>query len=119
MGIWVNRLTRATAASLTGCMICLASAFAQTPDYTTAGYISQVYPTNWGMVYFQHSGTRATRPACATQNRWVINMSNSGGQAMLSALLTAYASAKPITIVGTGDCRDWPDTESIVYFTLP
>jgi len=71
------------------------------------------------VVYFNQNGTRTGQPACATQNRWSINTTTAKGQAMLSVLLTAYASGKPISIQGTGDCRDWPDTESIDYFFLP
>jgi hypothetical protein len=34
---------------------------------------------------------------------------------MLSVILTAYASGRPVSIYGTNTCLDWGDTESIEW----
>lgn len=72
-----------------------------------------------GQVIFNVSGVRSNMPACATAgNRWAFSDSNAGGQGTLSALLTAYAAGKLVTIYGTGVCDVWGDTESVDYIVI-
>jgi hypothetical protein len=70
-----------------------------------------------GRVFFTHSGTRTPLPSCHTvaPNRWVINGTTAAGQAMISVLLTLQAQGKSITVMGTGSCPDWGDTETVEY----
>jgi hypothetical protein len=72
-----------------------------------------------GKVFFNHTGSRTASPPCATQNRWVFNGATSQGQAMLSVLMTAYATGKQIAIDGSGTCPDWGDTETVRYIATP
>lgn len=66
-----------------------------------------------GGAFFYHDGPRTNRPSCATEDRWVINVSTPAGQAMYAAVLTAIASGRKITVHGTGACSFWGDTESV------
>lgn len=92
---------------------------------STAGAIVQVVasttsngPNAGGVIIFSQQGTRSTRPACATMDRWVIGANTPGGQAIASTLLTAYISGKKIIVQGTGSSADWSDTESVNYFLI-
>lgn len=66
-----------------------------------------------GGAFFYHAGPRTNRPSCATEDRWVINVSTPAGQAIYAAVLTAIASGRKITVQGTGACSFWGDTESV------
>ena len=80
--------------------------------------ITGVLPHTGGF-FFNSSGTRSSAPSCATvTNRWVINTTTSQGQAMVAALLSAYMAHKRITVVGTGTCDVWGDTETVNYFQI-
>jgi hypothetical protein len=90
-------------------------AFAST---TSNGNIGQTVSQSTGQAFFQLSGTRTTKPACATMDRWVFDNSTTKGQAMISTLLTAYASRKQVAIGGTCSCGDWADIESVSYIMI-
>lgn len=81
-----------------------------------AGNINTVLPLAGAGLVFSQTGSRGTRPACDTQNRWVIDVSTNVGQAMAATLLTAYAIGKKISIIGTGTCAVLSDTEIVSYF---
>ena len=88
---------------------------------TTPVYVTSVTPTSYNWVYLTHTGSRGQVPGCgaATANRYAFSVATSGGQAMLSTLLTAFAAHKPVTIVGTGACdAAAPDTESVAYLVI-
>lgn len=96
--------------------------FAQAAASTTGwGNVSSAIFLNFassGYAFFSHDGTRTTAPACATiPGRFVIGP-GSGGKLQVAALLTAKAMNKRIMVVGTGDCSDWPDSESVNYFVV-
>lgn len=106
-------------------LACLASiAFVGAPAWasnTTPVNITSVTPTNYGWVYITHTGTRGSVPSCgaATSARYAFSVGTAGGQAMLSTILTAFASHKPVTFIGTGTCdASAPDTESVAYLVL-
>jgi hypothetical protein len=80
------------------------------------GSISKLTPTSGGAFIFYQTGTRTTRPACSTQDRWAIDVSTNSGQALVAALLTAYSMGKQIAITGTGTCTVWEDTETVYNF---
>ncbi len=58
-------------------------------------------------------------PKCATStsttNRYYIKISQPGGRALVATMLTAKAMGSIVSIVGTGACEFYPDTESIAY----
>ncbi|SFJ62728.1 hypothetical protein [Caulobacter sp. UNC279MFTsu5.1] len=85
-----------------------------------AGYITNIIPFgDGGVILFDHDGSRSPRPACATlPQRWAFNASGAGGQARLSALLTAFAAHKRIEISGLATCSQWGDTETLSYFVI-
>lgn len=71
-----------------------------------------------GAAFFHHDGPRTARPACASEDRWVINLSTQAGQAMYAAVLTAIASGRKIAVHGAGTCSVWGDTESVTYIQV-
>lgn len=86
---------------------------------STPGTVSNILVLS-GKVFFFTTGTRTSTPTCHTQSsRWVFNAATPEGQAMLSVLLTAYASNKAISVHGTGACADWGDTESVEFIFTP
>jgi hypothetical protein len=80
---------------------------------TDSGNVSQILSANTSRGFFEQSGTRTSRPACATATRWVIDTSTLAGQAMFSQLLTAYSLGRKVYISGTGDCALWGDSEGV------
>lgn len=83
---------------------------------STLGKPVNLIANNAGRFFFDFTGPRDQRPACATFNRWVIDATIDQGRAMMALMMTAKAQDKTITIYGTGDFRDWADTESIAHF---
>jgi len=65
-------------------------------------------------------GTRASKPACATDNAWVIPpTTDPSSQQILSGVLTAFAAGKTVTANGTGACSSLqPNREQIGYITI-
>lgn len=88
---------------------------------SSAGYgnVSGIVSQDGGKTFFVQSGNRSARPACATADRWVFNLTNAGGPGMMATILTAYSLGKPVTVLGTGTCDVWPDTETTYYVILP
>lgn len=84
----------------------------------TMGNITWLNPSSAGTLIFNQTGTRTSRPACASLDRWVIGVSSAAGQMMASALLTAWSLHKRITVVGNGLCDVWGDTETVSYFVV-
>lgn len=83
------------------------------------GYITTLNPNPANnMIVFHHTGTRSSRPTCATLDRWVIGVSTAGGQMAAAALLTAHSQRKRIYVYGKGACDVWGDTETVQYFFL-
>ncbi|WP_336966244.1 hypothetical protein [Sphingobium aquiterrae] len=82
------------------------------------GYVRVISAGPNGIVFFTTDGPRTARPTCATLQRWVIDVSSPGGQALMSQLLTAYTSQIKIRIDGKGVCDVWADTESIKWLTM-
>jgi hypothetical protein len=72
---------------------------------------------SWRAVFYQ-TGTRTARPTCSVTDRWVISTNNAAGQAMASALLTAWSLHKQISVIGSGVCDIWGDTETVSYFVI-
>jgi hypothetical protein len=81
------------------------------------GKVSRVYMVYGVAMILLDTPPRAGVPACGAGNgtRWAFNATTPAGQAMLSVILTAYASGRPVSIYGTNTCLDWGDTESIEW----
>lgn len=79
---------------------------------SSGGYVAQVLVTTDSRAYFEQSGARTSRPACATATRWVIDTSTLAGQAILSLVLTAQAQRMPVYVSGSGNCALWGDSET-------
>jgi|GEM_PF-2169998 len=61
-------------------------------------------------------------PACGTlttsQSRFAVNLNSASGRAILNQATVAMALGKTFSIVGTGDCGVWADTESVQQFVV-
>ncbi|MGO4521586.1 hypothetical protein AB4076_13325 [Dyella sp. 2RAF44] len=66
-----------------------------------------------GVIYFTLDGTPTGRAACAASNNlWIIANENSeSGKKQFAQLLAAKMNGTPITVLGTGACTRWPDSE--------
>ena len=102
--------------------LCLAAAFAADPAAASSqgpGLASSISTGSDGSVWFSHSGSRiGSLPSCADPNGvWLFNVNTPGGQAMLANLLSATASGKAVSIVGSGTCTS--GHEAVVYIVGP
>jgi len=108
--------------------MCILSATTAQASNTSARYVDSVLPTSTGYVFFtlkadpQGPG-RSTIPSCGAgwPTRFAFNMTATGGQALLSTLLTAAAAGKPVIVWGTGACDAGlaaGDTEGVFYIEL-
>lgn len=91
----------------------IASAAPASASDQSLGTVWGILVHDAGKVFFYQRGTRTARPSCATQDRWVFDVTTTTGQAMLATLLTVYAADRPVTVNGTGVCTDWGDTETV------
>jgi len=73
-----------------------------------------------GVVLFWTNGARYNVPACGATlaSRFAINGATAAGKVQVAALLTAYSMGKKISVVGTGDCQVWSDTETVNFFQM-
>jgi hypothetical protein len=74
-----------------------------------------------GTAFLYSTGARGlaqdTKPTCATANRWAISAATPAGQAVLSAIMTAFGAGKSVVVFGTGNCNTWADTETIQWIS--
>lgn len=70
-------------------------------------------PPNQNPTHTIITGEYIAQPACATSGYWAINTETEQGKAMLTLLLTAYATEKNVTLLGTGNCSLRPDMETV------
>ncbi len=73
-----------------------------------------------GLHYFYMSGVGENKPDCASSHTyWMIKDENSTvGKTQFSMLLTAYASGKTISVIGTNSCTRWGDGEDLNSIAL-
>lgn len=109
---------RKAAAIAAGFVCALAGTTAQASNAQQVN-VTTILSMTTGVVLFEVDGLRSTPPSCgaAVPKRFAFNMSTVGGQAMLSTLLTAATTHKPITVWGTDTC-DGGDTESVLYIEM-
>lgn len=92
--------------------------FAATP--ASAGSVSGLVDKLWvrssdGLHYVTIKGAVGGSPACATNPYFMIRDEKSdAGKSQFAMLMSAYLSAKPVTIIGTGTCTRWVDGEDIL-----
>jgi hypothetical protein len=69
------------------------------------GNVVLVGGDNGNPFVFTVSGTRTSRPACATDDSWVIpSQPSDNAKGLLSLVITALASHKTIIVHGNGGC---------------
>lgn len=75
-----------------------------------------------GVIAVGLTGTPTGKPACATDtSRWVLVMTDSNplNSSVVSLVLTALSTGRPVMISGTGACTVIPDVEDIDAVTTP
>ena len=77
------------------------------------GQVTQVFVRERdGLVYFTMSGQHDNRPACATQQYWIVKNENSeAGKRQLALLLAARSTGAVVTVSGSNTCVRWHDGE--------
>lgn len=86
----------------------------------------QTGPVNWvgldntSPYAFTLTGSRTAKPACATDDAWVIvGPSTDQAKAMLAGVLSAYGTGRTIQATGTGTCdATAPTREKILFIIL-
>ena len=70
-----------------------------------------------GVVMFTTTGVRYDPPACGLTvgGRWAIEGSTAAGKNQVAAVLSAYATGKPMQVFGANVCSAWLDTETVEY----
>ncbi|MBT8133355.1 MAG: hypothetical protein KJO03_02535 [Gammaproteobacteria bacterium] len=78
-------------------------------------YISgRDYPApNQNPTHVYIAGRYDAKPDCAVSGYWALNSETQQGRAILSLLITAQATGKTVSLLGTGDCRLRPDMETL------
>lgn len=64
------------------------------------------------------TGTYNAKPGCATSGYWAVDTDTQQGKSMLSLLLTANATGKSVSFLGTGSCSLRPDMETLFQVGL-
>jgi flavin reductase (DIM6/NTAB) family NADH-FMN oxidoreductase RutF len=77
--------------------------FINTASFDAAFIHVNVAPTN----------VAACATVTASQYRFVVNLNTASGRAILNQATVAMALGKTLSIVGSGDCAVWGDTESV------
>ena len=68
---------------------------------------------NQNPTHLNITGNYIAKPACATSGYWAVDTDTQQGKSILSLLLTAYATGKEISLLGTGNCSLRPDMETL------
>ena len=95
---------KAHAGTVTGAKVSLIN----TASFDVAFIHVNVAPTN----------VAACGVVTASQNRFVVNLNSASGRAILNQATVAMALGKTLSIVGTGECGVWLDTESVQQFIV-
>lgn len=84
-----------------------------------AGNLNNPLFMNNGVLLLPTDGARSSVPACATESaRFAIDASTAAGKTQAAGILTAFAMGKRVSIIGTGVCSVWSDTETVNYFQI-
>lgn len=71
------------------------------------------------VVFFDVITNRSGAPACATMpTRFAVATNTDSGKAFVTAILTAQARGKTISVSGLGTCSTWADSEDVGLLLL-
>ena len=71
-----------------------------------------------GFAFVTNSVNATGKPACATQNRWAMDLSTNSGKAMYATLIAAKATGSTVYMLGNGSCSIVLDTEDLYYIVV-
>lgn len=100
------------------CVSLTVSATASYASQVQDVYITDITMLQNGVALFNTSATAPGLPSCAPTGRWTIDGSTPAGQARLSALLSAFLAGRRVSVMGTGDCSVWWDSENVDYLVV-
>jgi hypothetical protein len=60
------------------------------------------------------SAFAGVKPACSTW-AWAVDVKNPGGRAIYAMVLQAFALGKNLTVIGTGVCDVWGNSETVSW----
>jgi hypothetical protein len=84
--------------------------------------VSFINTASFDVAFIHVNVAPAGVPVCATvttsQYRFVVNLNTASGRAILNQATAAMALGKTLSIIGSGDCAIWGDTESLQQFIL-
>lgn len=96
-----------------------AIAFASLPAFSgdSNGLISN--PLVQDGVFMFGAGTHNKKPVCSTVgDGWAFDANVSAGRSMQALIMLAFALGKPVTVIGSGDCKAWGDRERPAYVSI-
>ncbi len=67
--------------------------------------------------FFLEGGNKIDNPACSTASggqRWVFDNDWPAAKYQIATLLAAFAAGKRVTVVGSGTCLVWGDSETAI-----
>lgn len=104
-----------------GAMLALLSGIseAQTVGQGT-GLLSRPITLNIGVLLVSTTTAATGQPACVTTagGRFAVDGTTEAGKVMVASILAAYAQGKQVTIVGTGDCGVYGNSETIAQLRV-
>lgn len=87
-------------------------------SYTTAELLAKIETLSNVGTFLYPGSAIVSKPVCNTQNRYVINTSNATGQVLAQQISRAVATKSKVTIIGTGSCTTWGDSEEVSSVTV-
>ena len=114
--MYVNKKTVAMFAMLASGALGFSSAFGD--GFVSTAYITAVTAQSYGTGQFFVSVSLPITgsPACATQAmRFVIDPTTDVGKAQIEVIMAAKRDGRPVSILGSGFCKLWGDTETVFW----
>ncbi len=85
---------------------------------TATGLVVTTAVEKPGFAFVTNSVNATGKPACATQNRWAMDLSTNSGKAMYATLIAAKATGSTVYMLGNGSCSIVLDTEDLYYIVV-
>jgi hypothetical protein len=71
--------------------------------------------------FFLEGATKSDNPACSTAangQRWVFDNDWPAARIQIATLIAAFTAGRRVTVIGSGNCSVWGDTETAVDIML-
>jgi hypothetical protein len=114
--MYLNKKTVAILALLASGALSFSNAFGD--GFVSTAYVTAVTAQSYGTGQFFVSVSLPITggPACATQTmRFVIDPTTDVGKAQIEVIMAAKRNGSAISILGSGFCKLWGDTETVLW----